>query len=196
MTTECSGKLFEFHPLGAREVRGGFDGGAITSDGGGLLLREVEKRTGIVQRFAACFTDHRDAERVEHTVRELVARRVYGLALGYEDLNDHDELRRDPMLAVLAEKQDLRGESRARERDRGKALAGKSTLNRLELTKATVEEKERYKKIVMDQGAVDRLLVGVFLESYAEAPQEMVLDLDATDDPLYGHQEGRFFHGY
>ena len=196
MTTECSGKLFEFHPLGAREVRGGFDGGAITSDGGGLLLREVEKRTGIVERFAACFADHRKAERIEHTVRELVGQRVYGLALGYEDLNDHDELRRDPMLAVLAEKEDPRGESRVRERDRGKALAGKSTLNRLELTKAKVEEKERYKKVVMDEAGVDRLLGEVFLKSYAQAPQEIVLDLDATDDPLYGHQEGRFFHGY
>ena len=196
MTTECNEKLFEFHPLGAREVRGGFDGGAITSDGGGLLLREVEKRTGIVGRFAGCFTDHRDAERIEHTVRELVAQRVYGLALGYEDLNDHDELRRDPMLAVLAEKEDPTGESRARARDRGKALAGKSTLNRLELTQAKLEEKERYKKVVMDEAAVDRLLGEVFLESYAEAPKEMVLDLDATDDPLYGRQEGRFFHGY
>jgi len=196
MTTECSGKPFEFHPLGAREVRGGFDGGAITSDGGGLLLREVEKRTGIVERFAACFADHREAERVEHTVRELVAQRVYGLALGYEDLNDHDELRRDPLRAVLVEKEDPTGESRARERDRGKALAGKSTLNRLELTKEEVGKKERYKKIVLDQEAVDRLLVRVFLDSYAAAPQEIVLDLDATDDPLYGHQEGRFFHGY
>jgi hypothetical protein len=196
MTAECSGKLFEFHPLGAREVRVGFDGGAITSDGGGLLLREVEKRTGIVQRFAACFTDHREAERVEHTVRELVAQRVYGLALGYEDLNDHDELRRDPLLAVLVEKEDPRGESRVRERDRGQALAGKSTLNRLELTKEEVGQKERYKKIVLDQAAVDRLLVEVFVNSYAEPPQEIVLDLDATDDPLYGHQEGRFFHGY
>jgi hypothetical protein len=161
-----------------------------------LLLREVEKRTGIVAGFAACFRDHRKAERIEHTVRELVAQRVYGLALGYEDLNDHDELRRDPLLAVLVEKEDPTGESRARERDRGKALAGKSTLNRLELTKEKVEEKERYKKIVLDQAAVDRLLVEVFLNSYAEAPQEIVLDLDATDDPLYGHQEGRFFHGY
>jgi len=196
MTTECSGKLFEFHSLGSREVRAGFEGGAITSDGGGLLLREVEKRTGIVERFATCFADHREAERVEHTVRELVAQRVYGLALGYEDLNDHDELRRDPLLAVLVEKDDPTGESRARERDRGKALAGKSTLNRLELTKEKVEQKERYKKIVLDQTAVDRLLVQVFLDSYAEAPQEIVLDLDATDDPLYGHQEGRFFHGY
>ncbi len=154
MTTECNGKLLEFHPLGQREVRADFDGGAITSDGGGLLLREVEKRTGIIARFADCFQDHRDAERIEHRVEELVAQRVYGLALGYEDLNDHDELRRDPVLAVLAEKQDPTGESRARERDRGKALAGKSTLNRLELTPAEVGEQERYKKIVMDQAAV------------------------------------------
>jgi Transposase DDE domain group 1 len=196
MTTECNGKRFEFHPLGQREVRADFNGGTITSDGGGLLLREVEKRTGIIERFAGCFTDHRDGERIEHTVRELVGQRVYGLALGYEDLNDHDQLRRDPMLAVLAEKKDPTGESRVRERDQGKALAGKSTLNRLELTKAEVSESERYKKIVMNPEAVDRLLVKVFLESYAEAPAEIVLDLDATDDPLYGKQEGRFFHGY
>jgi len=184
MNTECSEKLFEFHPLGVREVRVGFEGGAITSDGGGLLLREVEKRTGIVERFAACFTDHREAGRVEHAVRELVAQRVYGLALGYEDLNDHDELRRDPLLAVLVEKEDPTGEERVRARDRGKALAGKSTLNRLELTEEKVGEKERYKKIALDPGAVDRLLVQVFLDSYAEAPQQIVLDLDATDDPL------------
>jgi hypothetical protein len=196
MSTECNGKLFEFHPLGAREVRADFEGGAITSDGGGLLLREVEKRTGIIQRFGECFRDHREAERIEHTVRELVAQRVYGLALGYEDLNDHDELRRDPLLAVLAEKEDPTGESRKREQDRGKALAGKSTLNRLELTAAEVGKKERYKKIVMQEAAVDRLLVEVFLESYVAAPAEIVLDLDATDDPLYGRQEGRFFHGY
>jgi len=196
MTTECNGKLFEFHPLGPREVRAGFEGGAISSDGGGLLLREVEKRTGMVERFAACFTDHREAGRIEHTVRELVAQRVYGLALGYEDLNDHDELRRDPLLAVLVEKEDPTGESRARERDRGQALAGKSTLNRLELTREKVGPQERYKKIVLDEAAVDRLLVEIFLQSYAAAPQEIILDLDATDDPLYGRQEGRFFHGY
>jgi len=196
MSTECNGKLFEFHPLGGREVRADFDGGAITSDGGGLLLREVEKRTGIIERFADCFRDHRETERIEHTVRELVAQRVYGLALGYEDLNDHDELRRDPLLAVLAEKEDVTGASRKRKQDRGKALAGKSTLNRLELTPAEVGKKERYKKIVMQEAAVDRLLVEVFLESSAPAPTEIVLDLDATDDPLYGRQEGRFFHGY
>jgi hypothetical protein len=177
-------------------VVGRFDGGAITSDAGGLLLREVEKRTGIIARFAACFRDYRKAEQVEHTVKELVAQRVYALALGYEDLNDHEQLRADPLLAILAEKPDPSGESRVRERDRGKALAGKSTLNRLELTKATVDEKERYKKMVMNQGEVDRLLVEIFLEAHEQPPAEIILDLDATDDPVHGHQEGRFFHGY
>jgi len=196
MTTECNQQSFEFHPLNQRQVVGRFDGGAITSDAGGLLLREVEKHTRIVERFAGCFRDHRAAGQVEHTVRELVAQRVYGLALGYEDLNDHDELRHDPLLAVLAEKEDPTGHSRVRERDRGKALAGKSTLNRLELTAAVVKKKERYKKIRLEMEAVDRLLVEIFLEAYPTPPEEMVLDLDATDDPLHGNQEGRFFHGY
>jgi len=196
LQTQCNQESFEFHPLNQRQVVGRFDGGVITSDAGGLLLREVEKRTGIIERFAACFRDHRKAEQVEHTVGELVAQRVYGLALGYEDLNDHEQLRQDPLLAILAEKADPTGESRVRERDRGKALAGKSTLNRLELTKAAVEAKERYKKIVMDQAAVDRLLVEVFLEAHAQPPAKVVLDLDATDDPVHGNQEGRFFHGY
>ncbi len=196
MTTECNQESFEFHPLNQRQVVGQFDGGAITSDAGGLLLREVEKRTGIIERFAACFRDHRKPAQVEHTVRELVAQRVYALALGYEDLNDHEQLRQDPLLAILAEKADPTGESRVRERDRGKALAGKSTLNRLELTKAAVEVKERYKKIALDQAAVDRLLVEVFLEAHEGPPAEIILDLDATDDPVHGNQEGRFFHGY
>jgi hypothetical protein len=186
MTTECTQKSLEFHPLKNREIRAEFNGGAITSDGGGLLLREVEKRVGIVRQFAACFIDHRKPERIEHTVEELVAQRVYGLALGYEDLNDHDELRKDPLLAVLVEKADPSKE----------ALAGKSTLNRLELTKATVSHQERYKKIVLDQAAVDRLLVDVFVQAHPEAPKQILLDLDATDDPLHGQQEGRFFHGY
>jgi hypothetical protein len=196
MQTQCTQESFEFHPFSKRQVKAGFDGGAITSDAGGLLLREVEKRTGIISQFADCFTDHREPERIEHTVKELVAQRVYGLALGYEDLNDHDELRRDPLLAVLAEKPDPLGESRARERDQGKALAGKSTLNRLELTGEVVREEERYKKIVMDQEAVDRMLVEVFLQAHAVPPVGIVLDLDATDDPVHGNQEGRFFHGY
>jgi hypothetical protein len=186
MSTECSQFVFGFHPLKQREIRAQFDGGAITSDGGGLLLREVEKRIGMLRQFAACFTDYRNADLIEHTVEEMVAQRVYGLALGYEDLNDHEELRNDPLLAVLVEKANPSQE----------ALAGKSTLNRLELTRETASRRERYKKIVLDHGAVDRLLVQVFLEAHQEAPQEIILDLDATDDPLHGKQEGRFFHGY
>src|ERR1700746_469200 len=179
MSTECNQFVFGFHPLKQREIRAQFDGGAITSDG-------VEKRIGILNQFAACFTDYRNADLIEHTVQELVAQRVYGLALGYEDLNDHEELRNDPLLAVLVEKSDPSQE----------ALAGKSTLNRLELTKETASRKERYKKIALDHGAVDRLLVEVLLRAHQEAPKEIILDLDATDDPLHGKQEGRFFHGY
>src|SRR6202142_2146350 len=186
MSAECNQSLFEFHPLKRREIRAQFDGGAITSDGGGLLLREAEKRIGILRQFADCFTDYRNPERIEHRVEEMVAQRVYGLALGYEDLNDHEELRNDPLLAVLVEKGELGKE----------ALAGKSTLNRLELTGETASRKERYKKIVLDHGAVDRLLVEVFLQAHREQPQEIILDLDATDDPLHGEQEGGFFHGY
>ncbi len=186
MTTECTQIHLEFHGLNGRQVRAQFEGGAISSDGGGLLLREVEKRVGVIRQFAACFRDHRRGERIEHRLEELVAQRVYGLALGYEDLNDHEELRHDPLLAVLVEKGDA-----SRER-----LAGKSTLNRLELTAAQVAAQERYKKIVLDHGAVDRLLVDLFLQAHEQAPEQIVLDLDATDDPLHGNQEGRFFHGY
>ena len=183
MTTECTQVGFEFHSLNHRQIRVQFDGGAISSDGGSLLLREVDKRTGIMRKFAACFTDYRDPERIEHRLEELLAQRVYGLALGYEDLNDHDQLRNDPLLAVLVEKSDPSQE----------VLAGKSTLNRLELTPATATAQARYKKIVLDHGAVDRLLVDLFLEAHGEAPQQIILDLDATDDPLYGKQEGLFF---
>ena len=196
MTTECKQEPFPFHPLNQREVRGQFDGGCITSDAGGLLLREVEKRTGIIGQFASCFTDYRDPELVEHGVVELVAQRIYGLTLGYEDLNDHDELRRDPLLAVLVEKQDLSGENRRRVSDQGTALAGKSTLNRMELGAAELGEKERYKKIILDEAAVDRTLVDIFLQAHREPRQEIVLDLDSTDIPLHGEQEERFFHGY
>ncbi len=197
MDTQCIPTQLEFHALGNREVVGKFDGGNITSDAGGLLLRETEKRIGILSGFADCFEDLRDPDLIEHTVAELVAQRVYGLALGYEDLNDHDDLRRDPLLAVLVGKEDVEGERRVRKQDQGKALAGKSTLNRLELTPAEPGAAElRYKKIIMKPEAIDRLLVDVFLRSYAEPPAEIILDVDATDDPLHGNQEGRFFHGY
>jgi hypothetical protein len=177
-------------------VEGAFDGGAVTTDAGGLLLREVESRRGILKRFSECFRDHREEDLIEHTALELVSQRVYGIALGYEDLNDHDVLRNNPMLAVLVGKTDPTGGSRKRERDQGKALAGKSTLNRLELTPEGTDERARYKKIEADMEAIDELLVEVFMEAHEKAPERIVLDLDATDDPVHGDQEGRFFHGF
>jgi hypothetical protein len=177
-------------------VVGRFDGGTISSDGGGVLLREVEVRTGIIRQFAFCFTDHRDADLIEHTVEDLVAQRVYGLALGYEDLLDHDDLRHDPLLAALVGKADPLGEDRVRQRDKGKPLAGKSTLNRLELTRAGASEESRYKKIVCHTDRVDSLFVDVFLQAHLTPPMRIVIDLDSTFAPLHGHQLGRFFHGY
>ena len=196
MTTECNAASFDFQPLGGRAVTARFDGGAITSDAGGLLLREVEVHTGILRQFAACFTDHRDPDQIEHTVEELLAQRVYGLALGYEDLNDHDALRYDPLLAVLVGKSDPLGQDRLRPTDRGKALAGKSTLNRLELTPVGAGADSRYKKIVARHRDLEELFPALFLQQHAQPPAEIVLDFDATDDPLHGHQSGRFFHGY
>jgi hypothetical protein len=196
MTTECNAREFDFQGLGSRSVTARFDGGAITSDAGGLLLREVEAKTGILRRFAACFTDHRDPERVEHSVAELIAQRVFALALGYEDLNDHDTLRHDPLLAVLVGKADPTGQERRRREDRGKSLAGKSTLNRLELTPVGANEKSRYKKVVARHHDIESFFVETFLALHREPPKEIVLDLDATDDPIHGHQLGRFFHGY
>jgi hypothetical protein len=196
MTAECNQKSFEFHALVRREVVGRFDGGTISSDGGGVLLREVELRTGIIRQFAACFTDHRDPDLIEHRVEELLAQRVYGLALGYEDLLDHDDLRHDPLLAALVGKDDPAGQNRCRERDRGKALAGKSTLNRLELTCAGAGQKSRYKKIACRLEQVEAFLVNVFLQAHATPPARIVIDLDSTFAPLHGHQLGRFFHGY
>jgi hypothetical protein len=197
-------------PLGAPQNLGGrdlvwrFDGGDITSDGGALVLKKLEERTGIVRRFAACFTDYRKSDQIEHPLLDLISQRVFGLALGYEDLNDHDELRSDPMLAVALGKEDVKGEQRRRSQDRGKALAGKSTLNRLELTAPDYEGSPRQKesgkletkKIVADPESIDTLLVDLFLDAHHQAPEQIVLDLDATDDILYGQQEGRFYHGY
>jgi hypothetical protein len=185
-----------FQAARGREVVARFDGGTLTSDGGALLLREVERVTRTVAQFATCFTDHRDPRRVEHPLATLVAQRVFALALGYEDLNDHDALRADPLLAVVAGSADPTGHQRRRARDAGKALAGKSTLNRLELTAATASPTARYKKITVDQDAVDRLFVDLFVQAHAAPPTEIILDLDATDDPVHGQQEGRFFQGF
>jgi hypothetical protein len=185
--TECIPKSFAFASVGAREVVARFDGGHVVSDGGALLLGEVERQAGILHRFAACFTDQRDPLRIEHTVEQLVRQRVYALALGYEDLSDHDQLRRDPLLAVLSGKVEPT-------KDR---LAGKSTLNRLELTLPLADAgPRRYKRIMFDPELADQLLVQLYVEAQAVPPAEIVLDLDATDDPLHGKPEGRFFHGY
>lgn len=196
MSTECTQKSFGFHQHFQRKVEANFEGGTISSHGGGVLLREVDCQLRLVQRLSGCFEDRRDPQRSEHRVEELVGQRVYALALGYEDLNDHDDLCRDPLLALLAGKRDVEGQDRRRQEDRGKPLAGKSTLNRLELSGEEVGEGERYKKIAFDQERVDRLLVELYVEAQESVPEEVMLDLDATDDPVHGSQEGRFFHGY
>jgi Transposase DDE domain group 1 len=187
MPTECSPALFEFAPVEGRAVVAGFDGGAITSDAGALLLGATDRVIGLVRRFAACFRDARSPERVEHEVATLAGQRVFGLALGHEDLVDHDQLRHDPVLAVLAGKLEARRPDCA-------PPAGKSTLNRLE--RAPSGEPGRYHRIGHDGAAIEALFVDLFLEAHRSAPRQVILDLDATDVPLHGHQEGRFFHGY
>src|SRR5271170_6983978 len=186
MQTECSAESSVFGQVEGRPVVAAFDGGALTSDAGGLLLGAADRSLKLVRRLAGCFRDARDPRLVEHSVATLVGQRVYGIALGYEDLNDHDELRHDPLMAVLAGKLEARREGCA-------PVAGKSTLNRLELSR---EIATRYRKISHDSAAIEALLVNLFLDAHARPPRQIILDLDATDDPLHGHQEGRFFHGY
>jgi len=194
--TQCNKDAIEFKRLSKRSVVADFGGGTITSDAGALLLDQTEEALGLLHRSAACFTDHRDGDLIEHSVGDLIRQRVFALALGYEDLNDHDELSRDPLLAAVVGKAEPTGQRRRCRRDRDRPLAGKSTLNRLELTEANAGASHRYKKIVLDFAALRSLLVEVFLEAYARPPEQIVLDLDATDDPLHGRQEARFFHGY
>jgi DDE family transposase len=186
MPTECSGDLFGFAPVEGREVVAAFDGGAITSDAGALLLGATDRAIGMMERFAACFHDERRQDLIEHEVVTLLGQRVFAIALGYEDLNDHDALRHDPMMAVLAGKLEAHRKECA-------PVAGKSTLNRLELS---CLEPSRYHKISHNPVAIRRLMVDLFLEAHDRAPSEIILDLDATDDPVHGEQEGRFFHGY
>ena len=186
MPTECSAGSLRFAPVDGRTVVAGFDGGVITSDAGALLLGATDRAIGLIGRLAGCFEDRRRPELVEHSVATLVMQRVVGLALGYEDLNDHDDLRHDPMMAVLAGKL-------AATRPDCAPVAGKSTLNRLELSR---EAATRYHKIAHDPAAIEALFVDLFLEAHRRPPKQIVLDLDATDDPLHGEQEGRFFHGY
>ncbi|MFL5003274.1 MAG: IS1380 family transposase [Xanthobacteraceae bacterium] len=186
MLTECNPDLFEFAPVEGRGVVAAFDGGAMSSDAGALLLGATDRAIGLMGRFASCFEDARRQEQIEHEVVTLVSQRVFGIALGYEDLNDHDDLRHDPVMAVLM------GKLAARRQDCA-PLAGKSTLNRLELSRL---QPTRYHKISHNPIAIKRLFVDQFLEAHERAPSVIVLDLDATDDPVHGEQEGRFFHGY
>jgi hypothetical protein len=195
MLTQCTPTLFDFQPLGARDVVAAFNGGKVTSDAGGLLLREVEAKFGFITQFAQCFTDYRDPDCTTHTLEELLKQRIFGLCLGYEDLNDHEQLRYDPLLAVLVGKKDPLGENRPG-RDKGKALAGKSTLNRLELTPVRANADSRYKKIVAHLDTMQHYLVRMFVQQYVLPPTRLVLDVDATNFALHGHQLGRFFHGY
>ena len=180
--TECNQWSFGFEACGKREIVARFDGGTISSDGGALLLRQTDKRLNLLPRLAKCFLDGRNQKQVEHSVLAMLAQRIYGLALGYEDLNDHEQLRNDPVFGMLAGREELE-----------QPLAGKSTLNRLELGSGT---QDRYKKITFWKEALDELLVKVFLEPQQQAPEQIVLDIDTTDLPLHGQQEGRFFHGY
>jgi hypothetical protein len=180
--TECKQSSFGFQDCGSREIVARFDGGTISSDGGAMLLRQTDQRLDLLPRLAQCFLDGRAQERVQHSVQEMISQRVYGLALGYEDLTDHEQLRSDPLFSVLAGREELE-----------KPLAGKSTLNRLELGDGT---EDRYKKITFWKQGIDELLVEVFIESQEGTPEQIVLDVDTTDLPLHGQQEGRFFHGY
>ncbi len=189
---------FEFQGLGKRKVVSDFHGGSITSDGGGLLLREVDYRLRICERIADCFRDYREGYRTEHSVVEVIRQRIYGIALGYEDLNDHDDLRKDPGFAAMVGKSDPTGSDRSRERDRGCALAGSSTLNRFELSPVDGNSLHRYRKIVGDYSEIENMITELSLEQLAldGPPPVLFIDADATDDPLHGRQEGRFFHGY
>ena len=180
--TECTQSGFGFEACGSREIVARFDGGTISSDGGAFLLRQTDKRLNLLPRMAECFLDDRNQDLIEHSVLEMISQRVYGLALGYEDLNDHEQLRKDPVFGILAGREEL-----------DEPLAGKSTLNRMELGAGT---KDRYKKITFWKDGLDELLVKVFLESHEKPPAEIILDVDTTDLPLHGKQEGRFFHGY
>ena len=188
MPTQCNAEQLEFSCVERRRVVAAFDGGTVSSDAGALLLGQTDAAIGLIDRLAGCFIDERDANLIEHTVRTLLGQRVFGMALGYEDLNDHEQLRHDPVFGALL------GKLEPKRRAECAALAGKSTLNRLELHEA--QGRSRYHKIRPDGPAIGRLWVELFLDAHRESPGAITLDLDATDDPLHGHQEGRFFHGY
>ena len=192
--TDCREQRWLFQDLGSRKVEVDFGGGYLSSDGGGLILRELERHSGLLRDFAGCFVDSRDSRYIEHSVEELVSQRIHGLVLGYEDLNDHDHLRRDPIHGLIAGKSDPLGQDRILERDKGKALAAQSTLNRLELSAEAIDP--RYNKVQVQPDKVQELLIKRGVKAIPRKSAEIVLDLDATDDPLHGRQEGAYFNGY
>jgi hypothetical protein len=191
--TDCSGQALLFSDLGARAVVADFSGGLLSSDGGVLLLRQIDRGLGLTRHLAGCFQDRRDARFVDHSVEQLVAQRLYGLALGYEDLNDHNTLRLDPLLAVACEKADPTGQDRVKPAFRGVALAGSATLNRLELSN---EKSTRCHKLAHDPAAIEACLLTFGVRCLPQETTEVVLDLDARGHRLHGEQEGRRFHGY
>lgn len=192
--TDCREQSWLFQDLGSRKVEVDFGGGYLSSDGGGLILRELERHSGLLRDFSGCFVDYRDQRYIEHSVQELVSQRIHGLVLGYEDLNDHDHLRRDPIHGLIAGKSDPLGQDRNLERDKGKALAAHSTLNRLELSAEAIDA--RYHKIQGQPDEIEQLLIQRGVKAIPRKSAEIVLDFDATDDPLHGSQQGAYFHGY
>jgi hypothetical protein len=192
--TDCREQSWLFQDLGNRKVEVDFGGGYLSSDGGGLILRELERHSGLLRDFSGCFVDYRDQRYIEHSVQELVSQRIHGLVLGYEDLNDHDHLRRDPIHGLIAGKSDPLGQDRNLERDKGKALAAHSTLNRLELSAEAIDA--RYHKIQGQPDEIEQLLIKRGVKAIPRKSAEIVLDFDATDDPLHGSQQGAYFHGY
>lgn len=196
MNTHCKSKRFELQGPGRQVFTGAFDGGHLTSDAGIMVLSELERKLKVLGRFADCFVDMRDSSRTEHSLEELLKQRIFALALGYEDLNDHDQLRVDPLLAAAVGKRDATGSQRNRQRHQDAALAGKSTLNRLEFALHSEAAESRYHRVAADPQAIERFFTEVFLDSFEDVPERIILDFDATDNPLHGEQEGRFFHGY
>jgi len=193
--THCNPNKYSFQELKSRQkkrkVEACFDGGQITSDAGALLLRELCEERGFFKSLANCFNDYRNPDLIEHSLESLLSQRILGICLGYEDLNDHDELRKDPLFALVCGEGDIKGERRLKESDKGIPLAGKSTLNRFELTPADASSEDRYKKISYNTAEIE-----YFINNSKQSPKSLILDLDATDIPLFGEQEGKFYHGY
>jgi hypothetical protein len=184
MNTKCTPNQLELQGFQKQKIIVTNDADVASSDGGLILLQQIEKKYKVIRRLSKCFRDSRSSARTEHTVYQLLSQRIFGLCQGYEDLIDHDQWRTDPLLSLVCGKEN------------GAPLSGKSTLNRLELGKEIAEYGNRYNKIQWDDQRIENLLVDLFLDSFSSAPKVITLDFDATDDPLHGNQEGKFFHGY